>query len=313
MPLPVAEAITKEIWSATKFLVGSTSKRIPYEIAHGLRLVLSEWTKKDVIVTTAITQDLEYSFYFQGVPSLFYKLVDWYLGVSFESELVQIALPEIYRHRPLYNVALYHELGHFLDDHHLISGRTLIMHPPATLALPDVDPAMYDEKQLGNLHLNHRMEFFADLFAASFAGRAYAEFLQGFAGDHPMSHTHPSTASRLQNIREFLNGKTNAVIDMFQVALDSQGLPNLAIRFSAPALADAFDNVRPFQISSDAEIHGILESGYEYLIAALARERSPWSEMDDAAIEVIVNDLVEKSIRNRMIADNWTSAVGRQR
>lgn len=109
------ESITREIWSATQFLAGSTTKRIPYEVVYGMELALNGFTKHPVAVTTAIIQ--EQQFKFQGVPQNFYKYCEGFLAIEFEAELIQIALPEIYRHRPLYNVALYHELGHFIDRH----------------------------------------------------------------------------------------------------------------------------------------------------------------------------------------------------
>lgn len=313
IPQPLTNAITNQVWSATKFLAGSTSKRIPYEIAYGLRLVLKDWEKEEAVVTTAITQDLRHSFYFEGVSKEFYMLVEAFLDVKFDAQLVQIALPQIYRHRPLYNVALYHELGHFLDVHHGVTKLTLVIAPPDKLALPGVDSSQIHGLDLEVRHNNHRMEYFADLFAASYAGRAYGAFLGDFAKDYDTSPTHPSTADRLSNIEDFLSGRSNPIIAVLQAALTSQGLPALEIHYRSPAITSAFDNVRPYPIASDEEVHGIFEAGYQYLQSALKRDAEPWANMSEGTVEAIVNDLVEKSIRNRMIVANWDtngSAIG---
>lgn len=149
------------------------------------------------------------------------------------------------------------------------------------------------------------MEFFSDLYAASYAGRAYSAFLADFAGNDLASETHPATTDRLDNIYDLLSGRTNEIIEMFQSTLTVQDLPPLKIQYSAPVVAGAFDNVRPYPIASDSEVHGILEAGYLYLVEALKLIKEPWVRMSEGDVEAIVNDLVEKSIRNRMVVARW--------
>jgi hypothetical protein len=297
-----------QIWTATKFLAGSTSKRIPYEIAYCLKTALASWTHKKALITTALTQDKDYSFYFQGIPPEFYTLAGAYAGVTFESELVQIALPQIYQHRPLLNVALYHELGHFLDIHHGIVNHSLLLMPSDKLPLPGINFSNFTSAQRDTIAIYHRREYFADIFAANYIGKAIREFLREFAGNNPTSITHPATKDRLEQIDSFLSGTNTEIINLFQESLTRLGLNKLKIAFSVPNVSTAFDNVRPYTIRSEAELHGIYEAGINYLRQVLANPSSPWLEAGENSSERIVNNLVEKSIRNWMIIDRWRNS-----
>lgn len=297
--------MTGQIWTATKFLSGSTSKKIPYEIVHCLNKALVSWTHKNALITTALTQDKAWSFYFQGVPQDFYSLAKAYTGVIFSGELVQIALPQIYQHRPLLNVALYHELGHFVDDHHGIVNQSLLLVPCDQLPLAKVDFRQLSKEQVAYIAKNHRKEYFADIFAAQYAGIAYRDFLADFANDNPVCYTHPATEDRLALIDTFLCGKQAEIIDLFQTVLAARSLRKLEIAFSVPDVSEAFGNVRPYAIQNDMELHGMFEAGATYLKQILANPTSPWLEAGDAATERLINDLVEKSIRNSMILNRW--------
>ncbi|MCK9606554.1 MAG: hypothetical protein M0R33_08905 [Methylomonas sp.] len=177
--------MTNQIWTASKFLSGSTSKKIPYEIAHCLKLALEDWTHKKALITTALTQEKNYSFYFEGVWPQFYILAESYTGIKFESELVQIAFPKLYQHRPLLNVALYHELGHFIDIHQGIVNQSLLLVPSAMLPLPSINFSGLSPDLVNQIAIHHRREYFADLFAASYAGKAIRDFLAEFAKNNP--------------------------------------------------------------------------------------------------------------------------------
>lgn len=299
-----------QIWTASKFLSGSTSKKIPYEIVHCLKRALASWTSKNALITTALTQDKAYSFYFQGVNHEFYTLAKSLTDVEFNSELVQIAFPQIYRHRPLLNVALYHELGHFLDVHHGIVNFSLLMAPSEQLPLPGIN---FDNDSLTPQHKKliatyHRREYFADIFAAGYVGEAYKDFLDAFAKNNEISQTHPATNDRLALIDSFLSGTHHDIIDLFQTSLTKLGLRNLDINFSVPDVLEAFNNARPYAIQNEAELHGIFEAGTTYLKQAQVSSgsASSWTHTtEEATTDRIINGLVEKSIRNSMIIDNW--------
>lgn len=297
--------MTDQIWTASKFLSGSTSKKIPYEIAHCLTVALENWAHKKALITTALTQDKAYSFYFQGVLQDFYILAKAYSGVEFESELVQIAFPKLYQHRPLLNVALYHELGHFLDRHQGIVNQSLLLVHSDKLPLPKIDFSVLSPDLTNFIVTSHRQEYFADLFAASYAGNAYRDFLAEFAANNQVCQTHPATEDRLFLIDTFLSGSQSEIIDLFQLSLSSLGLQKLEIAFSVPDVFDSFTNARPYAIQNEAELHGIFEAGASYLKYVKANPITPWIEAGESNTERAINDLVEKSIRNRMVMEKW--------
>lgn len=150
------------------------------------------------------------------------------------------------------------------------------------------------------------MEFFADLFGASYAGTAYSDFLNEFAGNDSVSVTHPATNTRIAVINDFLSGNTNGVVDLFQNALKTLTLPQLRPRFETISINTAFDNVRPYRIATDAQVHGVLDSGWRYLKTTWANPDGAWKEMEKHQAERTINDLIEKSIRNYMVSKSWS-------
>ena len=86
MPPQVTQLISDQIWTATQFLTGSTTRRIPYEVVFGLRRALEGWNQKPITISTALVQGSH--FYLKSVHAEFYKLVDAYFGIQFDRILV---------------------------------------------------------------------------------------------------------------------------------------------------------------------------------------------------------------------------------
>lgn len=310
VPPKVTQSLTYQIWTATQFLSGSTTRQIPYEAVFGLRQALEGWNENPVTISTALIQDS--NFYLKSVDPEFYQLTEAYFGIKFEQELVQIALPQIYRHKPLYNVALYHELGHFVDLHRGVTDHTLLTHDAQTShILPGISarPTGMSESDYELLQIKHRREFFADLFAASYVGTSIKIFLEAFAADNAISFSHPATYDRLQVLQAFMSGTPNVIVDLFRSTLDTLGLAKLEKHYAPPDIGPFFDNIRPYELKSVEEVHGIFESAYHFLDDAEKRNRAPWDSMEEEQIERIVNDLVEKSTRNWMIKERWKSGA----
>lgn len=305
----VAESIARRVWKATQFLSGSNVNLIPYEVVYCLELALRDWTNSQFLITTAITQDR--NFYFVGLADDFYQIAENFTGVRFEHRIVQIQLPELYRQRPLYNLVLYHELGHFIDTLYNVSGFAQINMEVDGHSLPDLSsrPPKWSDRDFEDAQEKHTKEYFADLFAACYLGSAMRDFLGEFAPDAPMQISHPATYNRRQIIDALLAQQENAVIEMFNLALKGLGLERLEPHYSAPKLRSCFDMVRPYSIRNVRELHGMFESGWSYLVDATERRRKPWSNLDPSEVERTVNDLTEKSIRNFMITERWQRAA----
>ncbi len=287
------------IWTANKYLVGSTSKTIPYELVYALTTALEDWSSGNNLVTTALTDD--FNFYFQGIDPDFNKLVESYLGIELNYDLIQIALPKLYIHKPLYSIPLYHELGHFIDNKKRITKASLLLHPPS------VRTDIYQQNA-------HRSEYFADLFSVSYTGESTIIFLNEFASDAPDSYSHPATNKRIKIMTAFLEGISNDIIDIFTDTLNHLKLPSLRKRFITPNLDDCYNNIRPYPINDKKELHGILTGGWNHLISISENNESCLKDISNEFEPArIINDITEKSIRNMILKSKWQNGTAQQR
>lgn len=280
---------------ANKYLIGSTTKTIPYELVYTLTTALEDWSNSKNLVTTALTDDL--NFYLQGIDPDFRQLVKGYLGLDVSHDLIQIALPKLYIHKPLYAIPLYHELGHFIDNEKRINNASLLLYKIPVSANPYIEIA-------------HRKEFFADLFAVSYTGESQIIFLNEFASGAQDSATHPSTAKRIDVMQSFLDGRNHFIIDIFNTTIGHLGLPAIQKRFKIPNLDNCFNNIRPYPIADNEELHGMLTASWHHLQNLPS---NPESNLRDISNEFeparIINDLTEKSIRNMILKEKWRNGT----
>ena len=294
--------------NAVNFFNSSTTKKIPYEIVYCLNDACQKWTGDKTLITTALSQDIN-DFHFRPVQNVFYDFFKIKLNISFDADLIQICLPEIYRRKPLFSIPLYHELGHYIDISRGISELAAIHHKNTILPLPDGLTDWRGE----HIWLNHCREYFADLFSAQFIGRSGIDFLKRLAGDNPSSYTHPSTKNRITVVEDFLSGINNPVVEMLNKLIarfhDENKLlcPSLSIPSNEQNIATAFDNIRPHNISNKNEMHAFINSSWTYLCDTWNNPTGVWSGLSKEVIEKTINDLVEKSIRNTMITEKWTT------
>ncbi len=299
----ITSDICAKIWNASKYLRGSVSSEIPYEVEYCLNLALTDWINEECVISTALLNDRDYHFYPADTWKSINLLLPNFHYSGFNKLLIQIALPRIYRHKPLYYIPLYHELGHFLDSHYKITDATFLEIPPPQGKSPQETQAI---KQIETMH---RMEFFADLFASAYLGDEYHKFLEKIAPNHSTSNTHPATQIRVKVAKEFLSGTSNQIIDVYQKVLKKLGVKNLEIKYSSPDLNTTFGNLRPYTIESSSEVHGLFGSAWAYYDQAIQKTGEPWSEIEETDISRIINDLTEKSIRNRIILEKWEYAT----
>ncbi|NTH43007.1 hypothetical protein G6K98_00015 [Agrobacterium rhizogenes] len=294
IPAPIIMEIRRILFSEQMFLSGSVSGEVPYEVVFSLKLALGDWGHKSDIITTALLDDQ--NFYFRpskGIWKFVANTIPAFQLPASQYSLIQIAFPRLYRSKPLFAIPLYHELGHFIDLTNRVSEVVLMSMNPA----PPQSQSM--------LVLNHLREHFADLFAASYCGEVSTSLLILLAGVQPASFTHPATTVRTALVTDFLGGTQNVLIDAFQSALKQLGMPPLQIRYATPDVAKYFDNMRPTTFSTTSEIHGIYLSGFKYMEDKRQTQTGVWVGQSQKEVVRIVNDLVEKSIRNFDISERW--------
>ena len=311
----VAQSIAREVWRLTQFLTGSTAKQIPYEVVYAIERAAKDWGTSNILITTAIIQ--EANFYFHSSNRDFFDSIEIELGIKINYQPVQIALPYIYRHKPLFCVPLFHEFGHFVDtDNGIVTISLLNSSEDVGPDLPDVKASSEIAKLSGrereywkSVVMMHRKEYFADLVGVAYVGEAMLGFLKEFIPNDKASTSHPSSVARFKLMEDFINGINNPIIDLFNKALSCRGFQPITKRFNSVAIDDTFSNVRPCQLNSDQDVFGVFESGWKFLQRTIDSRIGLWSTLSEAEIERIANDLTEKSIRNRMIVEGWNAVV----
>ncbi|MGY4285800.1 hypothetical protein ACVWXO_005020 [Bradyrhizobium sp. LM2.7] len=72
-----------------------------------------------------------------------------------------------------------------------------------------------------------------------------------------MTDTHPATTDRVVLVEDFLAGRANGMIALFQSCLASLGLPIIQKEFTAPAIGATFDDILTYRIANEQELHGL--------------------------------------------------------
>ena len=313
-------SIINNISCVIKFLSGSTPRSIPYEIAYALEQALMGWENensiysRESIITTGISPTIGNGFSFLHLPEDFYILLKTVSNVDIGYRLVQICLPEIYRHKPLYCTPLYHELGHYVAVRFEIVAAWLREDSALSLDLP-IPQKLVDNsgKDIIEFHRKYREEIFADIFAAAYAGSSSIDQLASLTGFwEPASETHPSAKDRIKIVHDFLTETHNPIVDSLFKALEAYAehgwtkFPKLDKKYSTIDLGGTFGNFRPYRIKNKAEMYGIFPAAWNFLDDMLKNKTGNWKQFDqEQKTEQIVNNLVEKTIRNYMIENKW--------
>lgn len=295
VPEPILRSLAELVWIGHQYLSGSTSKEAPYEVQFCLERALNDWAKKKCIITTGLTgRPFDYHFFnldpWQQIRAMF----PGFNIQLFDAGLILIGVPRLYRHKPVFCIPLYHELGHFIDLHWGVSNLTVLRSLQAPGSVP-------------NLSLPHWAEHFADLFSACYVGPAGTGVLTMIADHHPSSTTHPATRDRSELVRKFLAGEYDPRLEALQQSLKLLSAPALVTRYTSTSLIDAFSDLRPVSILNEPQLHGMFADAWDYFVQSSSSQTSIWTgrPTDVEEVQRIVNDLAEKSIRNYSIKTLW--------
>jgi hypothetical protein len=295
----IVRGLVDKVWTAHRYLQGSTTKESPYEIEYCLRFAIAEWVPQPCLVTTALTDEKDFHLKLGDPWDYVRATLPKYTKALPKSRLIFIGVPRLYKSMPLFCCALYHELGHFVDVMGQLTESTKLLSP-----IPDNVPDTFHPYMYA-----YRQEHFADLFAACYVGSAIGDSLDALNPLAGFSETHPATSNRLEVIETFLKGEEVDVLDMFQDALKRRGMPVLAQRFEVTDIEAAFDDMRPCVLDGPQQLHGIFPAGWSYMMKALQGDGATWTKgAKPLEIIRIINDLSEKSIRNASIRQLWKGA-----
>jgi hypothetical protein len=313
LPHAILSRIIEEFWSTLKYLSGSASNEIPYEMQFCLNLVLEDWGLNDCIITTALTANRD--FHFSPLDTWGTYDAVFRPGKT-RKRLLQIALPRIYRHHPLLNTALYHEVGHYIDNVNAVAEASLQLEP-SPIALKLCPPFLayvegFEKNQPGTLiaiERNHRKEYFADLVAACYIDRSSSEYLTSLDPEGQPSITHPKTGDRSVVVESFLSGHTAPIVDLMNAALVSRKLPILSNKLEEPKVETQFLDLRPVDLQSVQQVHGLIPAAWSFYKNRGNWKSPPWSSIPTHKAFNLINDLTEKSLRNYDLVRKWHSAT----
>ncbi|RKD92528.1 hypothetical protein [Mangrovibacterium diazotrophicum] len=274
-----------------EFLDNSTLVNIPYEIVYCLEKALQDWdNSNDYIIVTSLQNNL-LSYSFDPTLALdvtIYDLIRAKYSIEFRHKLIQINLPKYLAHDYLANVVLYHELGHFIDQRFRICNRIAI--------ILGLNPAQE----------NHYEEFFADIFASQYIGKASNFYLGYIAHGDGDCHTHPATDKRITMVEEYLCGHDNSILETFKIAVPA--IVNKELFINDKKIDDGdFRCFIPSEPGSSLELHSIFEVGWGLWLNEIAEYDNRGITRDQKYR--IINNLLEKTISNFMITEKWKANV----
>ncbi|MCJ7934022.1 MAG: hypothetical protein MUW56_10390 [Chryseobacterium sp.] len=211
--LPIYKQILQYIISDLQYLDSSTLNVIPFEIVSCLELALKDWIDDDnLILSTHLSNDYNDFYYLPNPNREYFNQINSFLDTKaitkINYRLIKISLPKLLSRDYLSTVALYHELGHFIDFEFNFSQRLLLKKYPKTPLIP----ALQQE-------LNHFQEYFADLFAAQYISDASNQYLEDRMIHDTISNTHPKTSERIKVVNKFLNTEHLEVLNDFNEIL----------------------------------------------------------------------------------------------
>ena len=286
----VIKDILDSISMSIEFLEDSILNAIPFETVYCLERALKEWTDEEYLIVTSLKHN---DYFFQPLLSdeNFYSFIDFRYGIKIRHRLIQISIPKNEANDYLFNVVLYHELGHFIDSKYLIS-QDIINNEFKHLRPNEQDQLRF-----------HYGEYFSDIFAAQYIENCSSTYLNYIASNSPDSFTHPATVKRIELVNNFLANKSDSTLDKLKKATLEITNRDLQKRFSLIPIDD-FINLLPPIIKSDSELHSLFIQGW----LIWYHHRDKFGSMDILKIYKIINNLIEKSISNYMVTSLWTEA-----
>jgi len=324
------------IFKSLEFLESSTLNLIPFELVECLKYAMNDWLRpgdKYIITTSLINTINNFSFdrtYLAGNP--IFTSLDAKYNIQFPEKLVSINFPKATARDYLISVVLYHELGHFIDNTYNITralANDLFNKYFANNLLSDeiVDVEKYfpflksidKSKPFNGLYVlqvltAHLAEYFCDLFASQYIGECSSNYLEYITVEYKTiaSDGHPSTNLRVNIVEEFINGKGSYLLELICEGTRSttNGI-ELKKRFEE-LKSDDFYNFLPIDIVNTDQLHGLYKLGWSIW-------KGDWKQfeinmglskpLERDKIYSIINNLIEKSIGNFIIANKWKKGI----
>ena len=169
-----------------------------------------------------------------------------------------------------------------------------------------------DKQQIIQLHFG---EYLCDLFASQYVGNSLNHYLYFLTqGDSHFSFTHPSTVNRIKLVEDFLSGEPNKLVDFIKYGVEQMMKTSLDIRFEQISSND-FYNFLPVDIQNTKQLHGLFRFGWDIWQGnwdSFEENMSMSAPLTSNQVYSVVNNLMEKSIGNFIVTQQWNEAQSKQ-
>jgi len=288
------------LFNGLEFLETSTLNIIPFELVYCLGESLKDWVQEeDLIIVTSLSNrksDISFQSINEELLRNVKQLISDKYGIKIKHRLIRITLPKSLSRDYLAGVALYHELGHFVDSELKVSERIFFKK----YLKPHYLMNTVDE----NTFFNHTKEYFADLFAAQYVNDASTCYVNHVAYNSKGSLSHPSSKNRETVVKGFLYGNENTgFLSAIQEALEKIGKEKFKIRHELIGVENSdFSSLIPQDILNIPQLHGIMKLGWDFW---LGKEKNFLSSFSRRQRYYVLNNLIEKSISNYYVVQSW--------
>lgn len=306
----------------------STLNQFPFEIIYCLDYALDDWTSdndKYLIVTSFVNDYAGYSF--DGRLALvddYYEIIKQVYNIVFEYRLIQINLPKFLARDYFSNTVLYHELGHFIDHKYKIS-ESLLYQLANNLnngtyagdsfkCIQKLFPFNVLDPNNSLFFLSHLKEYVSDIFASQYIGKSsnyFLNYITGYSNLNNTSTSHPSTANRNDLVNDFLSNVDNILVTEIKAAFASITTVNqISIKYKELKY-DEILNLIPPAINFRQELSSLFLLIWEIFNTydhQIEKNNNFGFQLKPSKTYEILNNLIEKSIANFIICDNWEKA-----
>lgn len=199
------------------YIVSSTSDDVRSEIFTCLRFVLKEWIPNPETYVIICSQgDYAYNRFQLGKYD-FYDQIESYFGFIYGIKMIPIKMPFDMQSDFMFNAALYHEIGHFIDHYHKITESIVEEVKNGKKSIPQVDVYLKDMTKDAATDIDgyykqltaYIQEYFADLFAARYTSKSLFQYLNYVNPKGEADDEHPTTTCREKVVDEFLGDPAN--------------------------------------------------------------------------------------------------------
>lgn len=248
----------EDLMSWLHLLITSRNTTVPEEMDYVIRKLLRMWLGNGLDNLVLIFVEGDFSVTRFNKNAVGASVFEAATGVRFTKDPVFIRIPHFYQDDMLFNIALFHELGHIVDAQLNLfydvkeNIKNAVGRDMDKRIIRDYFPILnathsYDEGVL----ISYIKEYIADLFAAQYVGNYIVDYLD-YLGDktrQPDSKTHPHLDKRRQVVTDFINcmnsrthSTTNFLLKYIMDSFSGSGKGDLIIRWKPIAGNDLLND-----------------------------------------------------------------------